>query len=130
MDHTSRPGASFERATALGVRTARLPLERFVRLRPHLAGDVTTLAVVQLLLLQREFGDWQEAVPRCPALRASAPPRARCRGDGVTRDRFAGWDGVRDRRLALSSCTCAHIPRTQAARQCASTWCGLRLTRT
>ena len=81
VDHTDKPGASLARARRMrhaGVRTARLPLERFVRFRsrqPGVSGggpvDISTLAVVQLLLLRRESRAWGAAVARCPALRCA-----------------------------------------------------------
>lgn len=80
VDHTDKPGVSYERAEATGLPTARLPLERYLKLhsrthQPDQRGaDITTLAVVQILLLYRETGDWGLALSRCPALR-SAPLR-------------------------------------------------------
>jgi hypothetical protein len=79
-DHTPKPGASARRAEKHGVRTARLPLEQFLKLRSRVDGDgtggadVTTLAVVQILLGWREFGSWEGSIPACPALRC-APMR-------------------------------------------------------
>ena len=77
----ARPGASLDRAAAHGLRTARLPLERFVRMRTRKTVssgggglDVTTLAVVQMMLLRREHATWGEAISRCPALKC-APMR-------------------------------------------------------
>ena len=81
VDRDDKWGMSFERAKAVGLRTARLPLTRFLRLRNKKAGagqqdgagaaDITTLAVVQILLLFRETRDWGLAVSRCPALRCA-----------------------------------------------------------
>jgi hypothetical protein len=67
VDRVEKPGLSYRRAVAAGVRTARLPLEKFLQLRSggkkaeegngcRRADDVTTLAVVQMLLLFRESG--------------------------------------------------------------------------
>ena len=81
-DHVARPGASLERAAAHTLRTARLPLERFVKMntRQAVGGDgcgggggldVTTLAVVQMLILRREHASWGEAITRCPALQCA-----------------------------------------------------------
>ena len=81
VDRDDKWGMSFERAKVMGLRTARLPLMRFLRLRNKKAGagkedgvgaaDITTLAVVQILLLFRETRDWGLAVSRCPALRCA-----------------------------------------------------------
>ena len=80
VDRVRKPGMSFARATAAGLRTARLPLGRFLRLHVRDVGkvegdatgaDITTLAVVQILLLFRETRDWGLAVSRCPALRCA-----------------------------------------------------------
>ena len=61
-----------------GLETARLPLDRVVDFfcREGDSADITTLAVVQLLLLRREYeaprcwgeGGWGCAISRCPAL--------------------------------------------------------------
>ena len=82
VDRVEKPGLSYRRAVEAGLRTARLPLERFLQLRSggkkagegggcRRADDVTTLAVVQMLLLFRENGNWGDAVSRCPALRCA-----------------------------------------------------------
>lgn len=81
VDRVEKPGLSYRRAVEAGLRTARLPLERFLQLRSggkkareggcRRADDVTTLAVVQMLLLFRENGRWGDAVSRCPALRCA-----------------------------------------------------------
>ena len=76
VDHKAKPGLSFERAEAFGLRTARLPLEDFLTLRGATegGGDISTLAVVQLLLLRREHegeGGWGAAVSSCPALQCA-----------------------------------------------------------
>lgn len=90
VDRVEKPGLSYRRAVAAGLRTARLPLEKFLTLkgaqkaqqkatgcRREAGGDdVTTLAVVQMLLLFRESGRWGDAISRCPALRC-APVRTR-----------------------------------------------------
>jgi len=73
-DHRARPGASLERAAAHGLETARLPLERFVKMNTRDSGgglDVTTLAVVQMMVLRREHADWGEAISRCSALQCA-----------------------------------------------------------
>mmetsp|Transcript_42790 Transcript_42790/g.96603 ORF Transcript_42790/g.96603 Transcript_42790/m.96603 type:complete len:267 (-) Transcript_42790:14-814(-) len=77
VDHDDKPGMSYERASSYGLRTARLPLDRYVKVHARHAGgspDLTTLAVVQILLLFHETGDWGLAISRCPAMR-SAPLR-------------------------------------------------------
>jgi hypothetical protein len=75
VDHTAKPGLSFERAALHAVETARLPLSDAINLRDKGgSADLSTLAVVQLLLLRREFATWGEALSRCPALRC-APMR-------------------------------------------------------
>ncbi len=82
VDRVEKPGLSYRRAVAAGLRTARLPLEKFLELRSggkkaegagcRKADDVTTLAVVQMLLLFRENGGrWGDAISRCPALRCA-----------------------------------------------------------
>ena len=82
VDRVEKPGLSYRRAIAAGLRTARLPLEKFLELRSggkkaegggcRKADDVTTLAVVQMLLLFRENGGrWGDAISRCPALRCA-----------------------------------------------------------
>ena len=66
---------SFSRAASFSVETARLPLEEAIELRATGggAGDISTLAVVQLLLLRREYaaGGWGGAISRCPALQCA-----------------------------------------------------------
>lgn len=100
VDHTDKPLASFSRAKAAGLKTARLPIGRFAKFRsrqqpkqhansgeggggaggagsPHLEEkgvDVTTLAVVQMMLLFREHQDWGDAISKCPAMHC-APMR-------------------------------------------------------
>ena len=77
VDRKDKPGVSFERACHKHVMSARLPLERYIRFQPRSQGgsaDLSTIAVVQLLLLWRETKDWGLAMSRCPALR-SAPLR-------------------------------------------------------
>ncbi|GMI25413.1 hypothetical protein TeGR_g1841 [Tetraparma gracilis] len=81
VDHTDKPGYSMSRASLFpGLKTARLPIEVAAKLKSRQPGDdrvgvdVTTLSVVQLLLLFRETGDWPEAISRCPAMH-SAPLR-------------------------------------------------------
>ena len=76
VDRVDKPGLSYGRAVAAGLQTARLPLERYVKFhkqagRRESGDDVTTLAVVQMLLLWREHGDWGEAISRCPAMRCA-----------------------------------------------------------
>lgn len=82
VDRVEKPGLSYRRAVAAGIQTARLPLERFLQLRSggkkakaggcRRANDITTLAVVQMLLLFRENGGrWGDAISRCPALRCA-----------------------------------------------------------
>jgi hypothetical protein len=77
VDRIVKPGMSYARAQAAGLRTARLPLDRFLRLHNRCqegdagGADITTLAVVQILLLFRETRDWGLAVSRCPALRCA-----------------------------------------------------------
>ena len=82
VDRVEKPGLSYRRAVAAGLRTARLPLEKFLQLRSggkkaegsgcRRADDITTLAVVQMLLLFRENGGkWGDAISRCPALRCA-----------------------------------------------------------
>ena len=82
VDRVEKPGLSYQRAVAAGLRTARLPLEKFLQLRSsgkkaqgsgcRRADDITTLAVVQMLLLFRENGGkWGDAISRCPALRCA-----------------------------------------------------------
>lgn len=77
VDHVPKPGAAFARASSNGVRTARLPLERFFKMTGRTTNggtdgaDVTTLAVVQMLLGMRELGSWEKAIPACPALRCA-----------------------------------------------------------
>jgi hypothetical protein len=87
VDHKDKPGMSYERARKFGLRTARLPIERYARMRGRQPGvvvggglgkdaaaspasgvDVTTLCVVQMLLLFREHGNWGDAISRCPAM--------------------------------------------------------------
>lgn len=77
----NKPGYSMSRASLFpGLKTARLPIEVAAKLKSRQPGDdrvgvdVTTLSVVQLLLLFRETGDWPEAISRCPAMH-SAPLR-------------------------------------------------------
>ena len=58
VDHTDKPFFSFDRATSLGLQTAKLPLDSGFKmlLRANRDGaDVTTLSVVQTLLSIREF---------------------------------------------------------------------------
>jgi len=80
VDHTDKPGFAFNRATSLNVRTARLPIDKVCFLRSRqmnetrVGVDVTTLAVVQLLLLYREHKDWGKAISECPSFH-SAPLR-------------------------------------------------------
>jgi hypothetical protein len=72
IDHTAKPGLSFDRASLHEVETARLPLSDVIDLREKGgSADISTLAVVQLLLLRREFDTWGEAISRCPALRCA-----------------------------------------------------------
>ena len=74
VDHTAKPGLSYERASAHGLETAQLPLSDVLTLwEKGGSPDISTLAVVQLLLLRREHneGGWGEAVSRCPALRCA-----------------------------------------------------------
>ncbi|KAG8461407.1 hypothetical protein KFE25_010594 [Diacronema lutheri] len=88
VDHKEKPAFSLARAQAHGVRTAKLPLGRFVKMRKP---ALSTSAVVQMLMLQHELRDWALAVRLCPAMHVAplrkyvhwlkpeidAPPRAR-----------------------------------------------------
>lgn len=89
VDHTSKPGLSLDRAAEHGLETARLPLDRVIdfHCRAGESADITTLAVVQLLLLRREFdapgfgeGGWGSAISGCPALRCA--PLRKCERTG------------------------------------------------
>ena len=82
VDHTAKPGLSFERAALHAVETARLPLSDAINLRDKGgSADLSTLAVVQLLLLRREFATWGEALSRCAVL----PCGSTCDGNHRTR---------------------------------------------
>jgi tRNA (guanine9-N1)-methyltransferase len=80
VDHTDKPGVSFARASSHGLPTARLPLERAVLIRARTgpaggAVDITTLAVVQVLLSMRQFApDLARAIFETPAFHC-APMR-------------------------------------------------------
>jgi hypothetical protein len=65
VDHTDKPRTAYERARALGLATARLPVARYAKLQKP---TLTTTAVVQMLMLYHELGDWSKAVRLCPAM--------------------------------------------------------------
>ena len=79
--HPGGGGVTFDKTRLRpGLTTARLPLGRVLdfQCRRGESADITTLAVVQLLLLRREFGGagfgeggWGSAISRCPALRCA-----------------------------------------------------------
>jgi tRNA (guanine9-N1)-methyltransferase len=81
VDHKDKPRASLDRASAHGLPTARLPIELYAKMRsrdraptPDGGVDVTTLAVVQIMLLRRTTGNWGDAVSQCAAMHC-APMR-------------------------------------------------------
>jgi hypothetical protein len=74
VDHSAKPGLSYERATCHGLTTARLPLGDAIAYNSRGGQDITTLAVVQLLLLRQEYRadeSWGDAISHCPALRCA-----------------------------------------------------------
>lgn len=65
VDHKEKRAFSLQHAQAHGIATARLPLARYVKMhKPALS----TSAVVQILMLYHELGDWGEAIRTCPAM--------------------------------------------------------------
>jgi len=65
VDHKPKPGAAQRVGDAAGVRTAALPLDRFVTIRKP---ALTCLAVVQILLGYHQHRDWGRAVREAPSM--------------------------------------------------------------
>lgn len=65
VDHKEKPSVSLARAQAHGIPTAKLPLARYVKMRKP---ALSTSAVVQILMLYHELGDWGQAICGCPAM--------------------------------------------------------------
>ena len=76
VDRVAQKGVTLERARQLGVRTARLPLKEFVKLKR--SDRLPINQVVQLLLLAAQKMDWAEAiklaVPHFPDLHHKVQP--------------------------------------------------------
>lgn len=76
VDHTDKPNVAADRASACGIQTARIPLEKFMKMNGRNGStDITTLAMVQCLLNLRLYNnDWEVAIPATKAF-FSAPLR-------------------------------------------------------
>ncbi len=60
VDRNRHKGVSFERASKLGVKIAKLPLKQFVDLKS--SPVLTVYHVFEILLKQRETGSWKKAI--------------------------------------------------------------------
>ena len=68
VDHNRLKGACYAKATALGMRTARLPIEKLLPQAGRVRTVLTTVGVMELLVAKQTMG-WKEA------LEAVMPPR-------------------------------------------------------